>query len=49
MDFDEVAEAQGWDTLTMLCIAREYISLTDGSGEGLAEHARHVAEQENAG
>lgn len=48
MDFDEIAEAQGWDTLSMLTVAREYISLV-GASEGLDEHARYVAERENAG
>lgn len=47
MDFDEIAEQQGWDTHTLLEICRDYISITDGNGEFLAEFAQNIADQEN--
>ena len=47
MDFDQIAEQQGWNAQTMLEICRDYISATDGTGELLAEFARHTADLEN--
>ena len=46
MDFDEIAEAQGWNTDSMLIICRAFIS-EDGAGERLAEYAQSVADEEN--
>lgn len=48
-DFDEIAEAQGWTLKKMLCVCRDYIASTDGDPSLLAEYARGVADQENAG
>lgn len=47
MDFDEIAEQQGWDTHTLLMICRDYISLHDHNGEDLAQFAQDIADREN--
>lgn len=46
MDFDEIAEAQGWDAYSCLTVVREFISV-NGYSEMLDEHARNVARTEN--
>lgn len=47
MDFDQIAEQQGWDESTMLMICRDYIATTDGNSEMLSEFAQQIADQEN--
>lgn len=47
MDFDEIAEKQGWSQQTILAICRDYISCVDGSSEFLAEFAKGIADEEN--
>lgn len=48
-DFDEIAEAQGWSTTTMLNVCRDYISTTiRDSGETLGIFAQQVADDENS-
>lgn len=47
MDFDEIAEVQGWNADSCLAVVRAFISEA-GQSEMLAEYARRVAETENA-
>ena len=47
MDFDAIAEQQGWDTHTILEICRDYISLHDHDGSDLTQFAQDIADQEN--
>lgn len=47
MDFDEIADAQGWSLTQMLIILRYFIS-EDGASERLSEFAQSVADEENA-
>lgn len=49
LSFDEIAEAQGWNTTTMLTVCRDYISTTvRDCGETLGIFAQQVADDENA-
>lgn len=45
-DFEEIAEAQGWNTDSMLAVVRGFIS-ERGLSEQLGERAAEVAAEEN--
>lgn len=46
MDFDIIAEQQGWSVQTMLCVLRDFLN-SEGANERLAEFAQDVADKEN--
>jgi hypothetical protein len=48
LDFDEIAEEQGWDQDSLLSIMRGFIS-ERGLSEALGERAREIADEENSG
>ena len=48
MDFDELAEAQGWNNDTLTGIMRGFIS-NNGLSEELAVYAQEIADEENEG
>ena len=45
-NFDEIAEAQGWTTWTILSIARGFIE-SQGMGAEFSEFAQEIADAEN--
>jgi hypothetical protein len=48
MDFDEIADQQGWNLDSMISVLRGFIS-QDGASDRLNEYAQSVADEENRG
>jgi hypothetical protein len=46
MDFDEIAEAQGWSEITIIHILRSFIS-RQGLQDALDQYAKEQADEEN--